>query len=199
MRFFKRSLQGLFIMTGLFISPVFAQTDNLSVKLQAIEKIHSQELSGDELYFTITEFPVGKPPSYYQIPSFPTHWLSAHLGNIKDIVLWKKSVQACENIDVIFSLVEKDLPPWNLNDDLGTVELKVRCDNGQVKANWSVPNPKTAASIIDGGSAFSFTGNKAEYHAVFKFEDKPSSLKETESDPNANTLIREKSMPTYGF
>lgn len=197
---FQGLQRALFISLSLFVTPVWAEADNLTVKLEAIEKIQSQELGGDELYFTITEFPLGKSPSYYQIPGYPTHWLSDHLEKIKDIVLWKKSVRACENIDVVFSLVEKDLPPWNLDDDLGTVELKVRCENGQVKANWSIPNPKTAATILEGGSAFSFTGKNAEYHAVFKFEDKPSSLQNNQSNPNPNVdSIREAPIPTYGF
>lgn len=160
------------IMAALVASsPVQAQ-EEFSVKLTEIQKIKSQEKSGDELYISVTEFPKTGSPRHYQVPSFPTHWLSSYLTSVKDVTLWQKNGQSCEEVKVIFSLVEEDMPPWNLDDLLGSVELNVTCEQGKPVSHWVIPNKANTEQLGTEKSDFSFTGDNSEYRAKFKFEQK---------------------------
>lgn len=152
---------------------IFAQSEEIAVKLKKIESIHTQEKYGDELYISVTEFPAKEDqPRHYQVPAFPTHWLSRYLQNMHDVVIWKKSVDQCEPVDLLISLVETDVIPWNVDDLLGSIELKVKCVNGKAVDEWSIPNPKITTKIANEKNAFSFTGEKAEYRAVFNLDKK---------------------------
>lgn len=176
MSFVKHGIQGMIITAALASGTVFAK--DLSIKLDILERIHAQEKSGDELYFTITEFPEKKPPRNYRIPSYPTHWMSEYLKNVKNITLWHQSFETCEKTDVLISLVEADLPPWDVDDLLGSVELKITCDQGKMKTEWFIPNKANTAAILNHEGAFSFTGEHSEYHTILKLDESKITIKE---------------------
>ncbi|MGD9592321.1 MAG: hypothetical protein AB7V32_07365, partial [Candidatus Berkiella sp.] len=132
--------------------------------------VQPQESGGDELYFSVTEYPAKGSPKHYQVPSFPSHWLSKYLPNVKDIVLWKSSSSQCESADLLITLVEEDLAPWNIDDALGSVSLKVECINGKAVETWSVPDDKTASKIPSKQGAFTFDGQGAKYQAQFSIQ-----------------------------
>ncbi len=165
----KQAIKGIVVIGALVNSPVFAK--DLTIKLDVLEKIHAQEQSGDELYFNITEFPESKPPRHYRIPSYPSHWMSDYLKNVKNLTLWQKSYPSCEKTDVIISLVEADLPPWNVDDLLGSVEFKVTCEQGKMHTTWAIPNKTNTAKILNSENAFAFTGDHSEYHAIFRLDE----------------------------
>lgn len=175
----------------------FAKTQEIAVKLHSLDVVHQQEKRGDELYLNITEFPAQSKAHYYQVPSYPSHWLSKYAASIKDVVIWRKSLNQCEPINLLITLVEEDFAPWNVDDTLGSVELKIECVNGKAVETWSIPNPKNTVQIKSQKNAFSFQGSNAEYHAIFKLENafskhKDNNLeterKEREAIP-LNTLI----------
>lgn len=176
----NQGIKGAMLLVALFSSSTFAK--DLSLKLDVLEKIHAQEQSGDELYFTVTEFSENKAPRHYRIPSYPTHWMSDYLKNVKNITLWQKSFATCEKTDVLISLVEADLPPWNVDDLLGSIEYKVTCDQGKMKTEWSIPNKENTAQIMNQEGAYAFTGDHSEYHALFKIDESKITIKENEPD-----------------
>ncbi len=175
----------------------FAQTQEISVKLQTLEAVHPQEKRGDELYISVTEFPTQSNPRHYQVPSYPSHWLSKYASSIKDVVIWKKDLEGCEPVDLLITLVEEDFAPWNIDDTLGSVELKVKCVNGKAEEEWMIPDAKTTVKIkSEPNTTFQFKGENAEYHAVFKLErnngknvKKDQSKTENKSEVPLNTLI----------
>ena len=176
----KQGIQGLMLVTALVSSSAFAK--DLSIKLDVLEKIHAQEKSGDELYFTVTEFPEHKAPRHYRIPSYPTHWMSDYLKNVKNIILWQRSLATCEKTNVLISLVEADLPPWNVDDLLGSVEFKVTCDQGKMKTEWAIPNKENTAQIMNKEGAFAFTGDHSEYHTIFTLDESKITIKQNVPD-----------------
>jgi hypothetical protein len=150
-------------------------TEDFQVKLQSIQKIHTQEANGDELYFSVTEFPAKERGTHYQVPTYPTHWLSQYVDKIKNVVLWQKTITGCQDVTVLISLVEEDIPPWNVDDLLGSVELKIKCKEGKFTTQWVIPNTGITSKIRN--DAFSFTGSNAEYHAVFRLENGKSKVR----------------------
>lgn len=147
------------------------EAETWSVKLQSIEAIRPQEYWGDELYISVTEFPEQGVPSRYQIPHYPGHWLSDYLKKVQGVTLWKKRWDQCKNVQIIFSLVEEDLEPWDLDDLLGSVELRLRCENGKVKAQWLIPDKENTVRLEDQDGSFLFSGKKYEYRAKLLFNE----------------------------
>ncbi len=149
--------------------------EEITITLEELDAIKSQEKRGDELYFSITEYPSTSPAKHYQVPSFPSHWVSAYFKSLKNIVLWQKDMSTCEPMEVIFSLVEEDLPPWIPDDLLGSAKLKIHCENGKAIKEWVVPNKEITNedTVNDKKTVFNFTGKGADYRAVLYFDEKP--------------------------
>lgn len=162
------------VFTGLLgiTNLALAQASDITLKLKTLEVVQQQEEGGDELYISVTEFPSKGKPLHYQVPSFPTHWLSKYLTNVKDIILWKKSSEACEPADLLITLVEEDLVPWNMDDSLGSIELKVECQNGKAVQKWVTTDQRTANKLLDKEGVFTFDGQGAKYRAEFSLESK---------------------------
>jgi len=175
----------------------------VSVDLQKLKVIQEQEKSGDELYFSVTEVPLDKKwekgkfplPKHYQVPAFPSHWLSKYADKIHDVTLWKKTGKGCESTDVLFSLVEEDTPPWNLDDLLGSVKLQMRCENGKTVTHWEIPDSKITASVPQKSNTFSFTGDGAEYSGTFKVEQHAAPT--NKKDPRLEALPARQTVPIF--
>jgi hypothetical protein len=158
--------------SGNIASAATETKEQLTIKLEELEKIKSQEKGGDELYFSITEYPARSPARHYQVPSFPSHWVSDYFKSLKNIVLWQKDMTTCEPTEIIFSLVEEDLPPWDPDDLLGSAKLKISCDAGKVVKEWIVPNKvNTNEEELKDKTVFEFKGEGADYRATFKVEE----------------------------
>jgi len=140
----------------------------VTVKLESITLLEPQESNRDEIYFSITEYLQDQSSRHYQIPSFPTHWLSSHLQKITDIVLWQGEISECQPIDVVFSLVEKDFKPWNIDDLLGTLKLKIQCQGEAITTQWITSDKRVLKSQNEG--VFLFHGDGAKYQASFSLE-----------------------------
>jgi len=166
------------VFTSSFIAlPVLGASNDIQVKLNSLEKVQKQEKGEDELYISVTEFPTDEAPLHYQIPTYPSHWISKYLPNVKNVVLWQKTLDHCEPINLLISLVEQDLPPWDFDDLLGSVELKITCVNGKPQEQWIIPNPANTAKMPSNQNGFSFTGEKANYRAIFQLEQQSNQQK----------------------
>lgn len=154
----------------LFSSIALAQKQELHLNLNAFELIQPQEESGDELYITVTEFAKNEKPRNYQVPSFPSHWLSKYLNNFKQIVIWKKEIKECKPIDLLITLVEQDAQPIDLDDSLGTVKLKINCNDGKIEQQWVVGKSNEVTKIPNQKNAFTFHKDKAKYNMRFSLE-----------------------------
>src|SRR5690349_20024732 len=111
----------------LYIYSTFVFALEARMKLLSLEKKHTQEKSGDELYISITEYSKNNLPRNYQVPAFPSHWLSQYVNNVKDAVLWKKDLKECEDAELLITLVDEHIQPWNVDDSLGSLKLKLSC------------------------------------------------------------------------
>lgn len=159
----------IFTLSLMYLSPLQAKdTISLMVKLDDIVKVKSQEESGDELYFNITEYSSIDAARHYQVPPFPTHWLSAYLDKVKDVTLWERQLRAGEGIELIISLVERDVPPWNVDDLLGSVKLKLKWENNQLQKEWSIPNQANTQKLEGNVNQFLLTGDGGEYRIQLK-------------------------------
>ena len=104
---------------------------HVALYLENVTAIKSSE-EVDELYMAVTTYPSSGRPSHKQIPEFPRYWLSSHLGHVKDVQLWKGSLKPSESVNIHLSLIERDVPPFNVDDLVGTVILKILNSKGKI-------------------------------------------------------------------
>lgn len=164
----------LLLTLSIFSLNLQAQTHDVQIKLKSMQVQKSQEKSGDELYISITEFPKGKRPQNFQVPQFPSHWLSNHLEKFQEVTLWQHKMKECEPMDLLISLVEKDMQPWDIDDSLGSIKLRLHCDQGKLRTEW-IPLNSKAQSIPKSKDTFNFTGDESQYRLQFSVEDTPIS------------------------
>ena len=188
----NNSLKSLLLMSLLsaFTMAVHAEPmHQYTLKLKSLKALHQQEDAGDELYFSVTEYPKGKTPRYYQIPSFPTHWLTKYLPQVNDVTLWQKTAKECEETEVIVSLIEEDYVPWNVDDLFGSVRLKISCNNGKMTSSWEIPNSSNTLPITTDKNSFNFVGDKGSYMATFAVKSgKSNTAQQPIPESNIDTI-----------
>ncbi len=137
-----RRLVVFFIFSTLSFSS-WAVAPVVALKLNFIEKIKNLENMGDELYFHITEYSSLSTPVHTLVPEYPINWVSAYLAEVKNVTLWQRALKEGEAVELAISLTERDAPPWNLDDLVGTVKVKFRRDGKQLIQEWSSLTPYT--------------------------------------------------------
>lgn len=123
----------------------WSATQAVTLKLNFIEKIKSAETMGDELYFHVTEYSSMTKPVHTLVPDYPIHWLSHYLENVKNVTIWERSLKEGEAVELALSLTERDAPPWNLDDLVGTLKVKFKQEGGTLVQHWSSMSPQAIA------------------------------------------------------
>lgn len=143
-------------------------TTPVILTLEDIEVIKTAEQSSsDEIYINITEYSSVDKPTMHRIPEYPSHWLSKYTDKIKNVSLWQKSIQDKESVELVISVIESDAPPWDVDDLIGTVKLKVYLEKGKLEQEWTLPNNVIAKQEKEKGH-FLLTGDGAEYKISLK-------------------------------
>lgn len=131
----KRFALGL-VLVSLSCLAFAADTLQPRILLKRVEVIQAQENYGDEVYMVITEFAPKGANRQYTVPDYPVHWPSKHIDQIKDANIWQAKLADGEQIEVILEAVEHDAPPFNVDDSLGSVVVKVKNNKGKLEADW---------------------------------------------------------------
>lgn len=141
------------------------------IDLTEIKVVKTTESGGDELYFSVTEYSSLDRPHHYLVPNFPTHWLSDQLSQITDVELWSKKLKQNESVEVLISLLERDAPPWNVDDLIGTVKFRISYVDGELKRESSIPNLKDTQRSADSKNEFVLIGDGGEYNIRLNVEE----------------------------
>jgi hypothetical protein len=130
--------------------------------LDKLTMIKTTETHGDELYIDVTAFSSVDKPSIKRVPEYPMHWLSKYSANLKNIKLWEKAIQDGETVALVISLVEEELPPWEVDELVGSIKLKLTNHKGHIQKTWSIPNTKITHKEKE-ANTFELTGENADY------------------------------------
>ncbi len=140
-----------------------------------INPIKTLESSGDELYIDIAEYPSSGKASHYRIPKHPLHWPSRHVKKLKEISLWHKTIEPEQAVTLVISLLEQDTPPWNTDDLIGTVRVRIKNVNGKLEYSWSIPNradsPISVKSRFGTAQKFELLGDGGNYELFLRLSD----------------------------
>ncbi len=149
-----------------------ARVLNPKVELVAIKAHKTREKRGDEVYLAVTAYPSQQRPHHKQIPDNPLHWISSHLDKIKHVPVWGNGLAEGDSVTVIVSLMERDAPPWNTDDLIGTVKVHLKNANGRLQVSWSMPNSTESSATVKTRSGrtekFELTGERSLYDLTFQ-------------------------------
>ncbi len=152
-----------FLLFGLlfFFAVANAQSLHPELVLNKITQVKASEKK-DEIYLTITEFSSTGKNRHYTIPQYPITWPQAALPQVKDLSVWKNTLAPGESAEIVVSVVEHDVPPWNTDDLVGTMKLRLKNTNGQLQHEWAYM-----------GSGVRGMGTKLQtnLNQVFNFDD----------------------------
>lgn len=135
-----------YIVSLFFVcTSVYAQVVNLFIdKLDIIE--HS-EAYGDEVFVHILESS-GEAVSDNYFPDYPFYFRDGHLENFDRTKVWSKELNDNDQVVLFISLIEKDAPPWNIDDLVGELTLTLEKQNGQVSTRWEMADPEELDKFI---------------------------------------------------
>lgn len=127
--------------------------------LDHIKAIQTRERRGDQVYLDISTYRANQPTRYHRIPKHPIHWQSALIDKIKSVPLWSEEIKEGQEVILIISLMEQDLPSINPDDLIGSIRVKLKNKRGQLRVQWSLPNRVGGPIFIAG-----------EYGQIEKFQ-----------------------------
>lgn len=158
----------LTVLTLCLVSFIaIAKPHQVEVKLIDIELIKASERDGDELYFSISEYPSTGEPRIFRVPIFPLNWKSRNLKNINNVTLWKGIVADDTSVVLVFSLLEQDIAFVNVDDHIGSAQLKVVNNKGVISKTWGQPKFKDQPKVEQKNTEYLMFGNDSEYRVKF--------------------------------
>lgn len=165
----------LCFLLALAVNPVYAKEYTPTIVLKEIKVVKATEKSGDELYVNVTEYmPNGKTKTV-NIPVSPLAWASKDLAKIKELKLWSNKLAEGQSADIMMTFVEQDNPPFDPDDLLGMVHLKIQNTKKGLKTLWSVREGsiKSPEKDLPGGKKqeFTLTGAGGTYKINMKLHD----------------------------
>lgn len=117
----------------------------LEVAMLSANKLSEQ--GGDEIYISVVEYSNFGKSTYHRVPSYPTYWLSKHLPSVKKVRLWERDFQDGDAAQLIVSVVERDIPPWNVDDLIGSIKINVNQNDGHLSVEWDPNQYKNEAEV----------------------------------------------------
>jgi hypothetical protein len=161
------------ILLGLLAicsAEVCAQGHMVEVSLIQLE---AQKLSkhNEKLYFSITEYPTKGHPTIAREPIYPLHWLNKDLSKLNNVKLWAGKIDSENSVLLIFSLMQQELPPFDVDEHLGSVQVKLVNNKGKVEAVWGTPHFSDQPKIEQPDARepkYLLIGPHGDYSVVFK-------------------------------
>ena len=142
--------------------------------LKAIKAKVQTEKNGDEVYLAITEFRHGGKNRHYTVPQFPLYWPSDALAQISALKIWKTALGPGESTEVVVSFIEHDMPPWNTDDMIGGIKIKMVNDKGSLKTHWMPISNETKEQTLaikgDAVHRYELTGEGGDYQVDFELK-----------------------------
>jgi hypothetical protein len=107
-----------------------------AIQLDSIMPLKKTEKGGNEIYVGMSEFNSNGKNRYYTIPQSPVYWPQKSVTQISNFQLWQGKLPAGGATEVIISLIEKDTPPWKLDDLISIVKIKMMNKGGKISYEW---------------------------------------------------------------
>ena len=170
----------LALMLSFTCSVVFAKTIGKKIYLVDIHAETTTEKHGDELYFMITELNSNGDNRQYTLPHLPITWPSEAIEQIHNLLLWDGDLEDGESSEVIIELVERDAPPFNTDESLGSARVKLENKKGHLRWQWGTTHAETsftqAATNQGDKQLYNFGGHGGEYTVHFLLLDPDEAL-----------------------
>lgn len=152
-------------LSVLWAVPAYAKLVHPTIYLDEIVGHEIGERGKDEVYLSVAEFHSDGTSQAYTVPghfverrthygsTFPPspprhptlYWDSDNLSEITNLKLWDKPLMEGDAVEIVISLIEHDLPPWDLDDLIGTLKLRLRNEKGQLYIQWKQIGDKDGA------------------------------------------------------
>lgn len=141
-----------FFLGTSYFSYLYADPIVARVALDSIQVIKPTEKGGDEIYFDVTQYSNQGQSNTIRLPEAPEYWLSNQLSQVKNITLWEGVVKDNEEVKVIFSVVEQDFPPWDVDELIGSALLVLNNINDTLQYHWEIPifEEKVQQEMVNG-------------------------------------------------
>jgi len=122
--------------------------------LTNIKQLSRQE-HHDEIYFLVADLEA-KSHALYIVPGYQDyitsqnaphssgnaflhvhqHWKEKNLSSARGTLLWKRTLVNQQGTQLMLSMVESDVPPWDLDDTLGTVKIDLLNNHGHLEIKF---------------------------------------------------------------
>lgn len=164
----------LCFLSLIFVSQLgLASIKPVKLVLSALLPFKVSERGGDELYMDFLVYPSKGKSTHFTVPRKPLHWPSFMIKNLKDVLLWEGEVPVGESVSLQASLLEKDAPPWNRDELIGSFILVLKNKSG--KLMYALREDKDDKKVFQAFPKpippIELTGNGAHYQMTLKLAE----------------------------
>lgn len=170
-------LLGLGFSTALFAaSSASEKSSNLTqvtVMLDSIEAEKLSKKSGDKIYINITESSNLGSSHTTRMPEKPILSFLKQSSEFKNLKLWQGNIRENEEIKLIFSVVEEDFSPWDIDNLIGSAQLILSKKNGKLDTKWELPifEENTVIQVQGKSPQYLMKGEHSHYRVSFSFAE----------------------------
>lgn len=107
-----------------------------AIQLDSIVPVKGTETAKNEIYVSVSEFNSNNKNRYYTIPQSPVYWPKKSMDQISNFQLWQGKLPTAGAAEVVISLIERDTPPWKLDDLISVIKVKMINNGGQLYYEW---------------------------------------------------------------
>jgi hypothetical protein len=116
----------------LMATNTLAEGVNIALIMDKLTPYQLSEGGGDEVYLDFLIYPPKGRGQHFLMPHKPLHWPSFMLKKLNHVVLWQGKLLPGDKTKMLASLLEKDFPPWNRDDLIGSFSLILENKKGQL-------------------------------------------------------------------
>ena len=101
------------------------------------------------------------------------HWDSNHLQKLQHEKLWSLDLRDNQAIEIFVAVVEHDTPPWDLDDVIGSIKIKIKNQQGKITSKWSFLGDKKSVQLTSSKDksgqrmGYLFQGGNSKYEINF--------------------------------
>lgn len=150
---------------------LYAKSVQKQIYMNNIQVNKTVEDLGDELYIMVTELNSKGTDRQFSIPTYPITWPSESIEQINNLMVWEGDLPEGESTEVIIELIEQDAPPFNVDDSLGSVRLKMKNHKGKILTEWGSFHDTSTHEGKNGKYTYYFKGHGGKYTAEFEMTD----------------------------
>lgn len=153
------------ISFSLFFLSSICWAHGVKLYVDNLDILEHSERFGDEVFLHVLESD-GEQVKETYFPQYPFYFRDGHLENFQSTMIWERDIAPGQVVKLFVSFIEKDAPPWNIDDLIGQIDLTLQGTQVGIDPSWSLAEPQEKSAVLsqsDRAMSLELSNNNGRY------------------------------------